>query len=92
MQIVILSHNFNYLYIQISNLIEKNIDWVKVYKISKNKIIEYPIEYFNLDDISLFKKCINVSKSRGELYELSRFTLRIFRIIKEFKLLFDKIF
>lgn len=89
MKFLLLTHDFNYLYAQISNLIEKNYENIKIYKISNEKIKEYPKSYFNLDDISLFKVCLLNLKSRGELFELAKFSIRIFRIIQKFIELFD---
>jgi len=86
--LIILTHNFNYLYIQISNIITnkelKNI--TKVLKLNQSGFETIDIELFKLDDIALFKKCLNEMRFKEELILLSRLYNKIFREFLDLKL------
>lgn len=86
--LIILTHNFNYLYVQISNVISKeNLrDNSIVYKISSSGIQVLDFHYFELDDIALFKECLEKMKYQFQLNDLSIIYLKLFRVFLDLSL------
>lgn len=86
--LIILTHNFNYLYVQISNVIsaENLRDNSIVYKISSSGIQVLDFHYFELDDIALFKECLEKMKYQFQLNDLSIIYLKLFRIFLDLSL------
>ncbi|MGN1324334.1 MAG: AAA family ATPase [Bacilli bacterium] len=86
--LLILTHNFSYLYIQISNIItnEELLCDTKIVKIYPNKIREMNIDLFKLDDIALFKKAIENLRYNSQLINLSSLYNKIFREFLDLKL------
>lgn len=79
--LIILTHNFRYLYTQVSNIIN-NESLTKqsiIYKLfpENKKVLDF--ELFKLDDISLFKKAYIQMKTKNELTALTRLCYKIFR-------------
>ena len=86
--LIILTHNFNYLYIQTSNIIispdlQSN---TKILKLNSKGFKELDFELFKLDDIALFKKCLDNIKYEDELLDLSSLYNKIFREFLDLKL------
>ena len=86
--LIILTHNFNYLYVQISNVIsaENLRDNSIVYKISSSGIQLLDFHYFELDDIALFKECLEKMKYQFQLNDLSIIYLKLFRVFLDLSL------
>ena len=86
--LIILTHNFNYLYVQISNVIsaENLRDNSIVYKISSSGIQVLDFFYFELDDIALFKECLEKMKYQFQLNDLSIIYLKLFRVFLDLSL------
>lgn len=86
--LIILTHNFNYLYVQISNIIS-NENLRKnsiIYKLSSSNIQVLDFHYFELDDIALFKECLKKMKYKFQLNDMSSIYLKIFRIFLDLSL------
>lgn len=86
--LIILTHNFNYLYIQTSNIIinsELQTN-TKILKLNSDGFKELDFELFKLDDIALFKKCLDNIKYEDELLDLSSLYNKIFREFLDLKL------
>lgn len=86
--LIITTHNFNYLYIQLSNIIT-NEDLranSKVLKLYPDKIKEFDIELFRLDDLALFKKAISNIECNQQLLNISCLYNKIFREFLDLKL------
>ena len=86
--LIILTHNFNYLYIQTSNIIiSPNLqDNTKILKLNSDGFKELDFELFKLDDIALFKKCLDNIKYEDELIDLSSLYNKVFREFLDLKL------
>ena len=86
--LIILTHNFNYLYIQTSNIIiSPNLqDNTKILKLNSDGYKELNFELFKLDDIALFKKCLDNIKYEDELIDLSSLYNKVFREFLDLKL------
>lgn len=86
--LIILTHNFNYLYVQISNIISNKElrDNSIIYKLSSSKLQILDFHYFELDDIALFKECLKNMKYEFHLNDLSAIYLKIFRIFLDLSL------
>ena len=86
--LIILTHNFNYLYVQISNIIsnEKFKENSIIYKLSEKNIQTLDFHYFELDDIALFKECLSQLKYKFQLIDLSSIYLKIFRVFLDLSL------
>lgn len=86
--LIILTHNFNYLYVQISNIIsnEKFKENSIIYKLSEKSIQTLDFHYFELDDIALFKECLSQLKYKFQLIDLSSIYLKIFRVFLDLSL------
>lgn len=85
---IILTHNFNYLYIQTSNIIiNSNLqDNTKILKLNSDGFKKLDFELFKLDDIALFKKCLDNIKYEDELIDLSSLYNKVFREFLDLKL------
>lgn len=86
--LIILTHNFNYLYIQTSNIII-NSDLqnnTKILKLNSDGFKELDFELFKLDDIALFKKCLDNIQYEDELLDLSSLYNKVFREFLDLKL------
>lgn len=86
--LIILTHNFNYLYIPTSNIIinsELQTN-TKILKLNSDGFKELDFELFKLDDIALFKKCLDNIKYEDELLDLSSLYNKIFREFLDLKL------
>lgn len=86
--LIILTHNFNYLYIQTSNIIiNSNLqDNTKILKLNSDGFKKLDFELFKLDDIALFKKCLDNIKYEDELIDLSSLYNKVFREFLDLKL------
>ena len=86
--LIILTHNFNYLYVQISNIIsnEKFKENSIVYKLTTDSIQNLDFHYFELDDIALFKECLSKMTYQFQLIDMSSIYLKIFRIFLDLTL------
>lgn len=86
--LIILTHNFNYLYVQISNVIsnEKLKSNSIVYKLNPLNIQTLDFHYFELDDIALFKECLQKIKYQFQLNDLSIIYLKLFRVFLDLSL------
>lgn len=86
--LIILTHNFNYLYVQISNVIsnEKLKNNSIIYKLSSSNIQTLDFHYFELDDIALFKECLQKIKYQFQLNDLSIIYLKLFRVFLDLSL------
>lgn len=86
--LIILTHNFNYLYIQTSNIIiDKDLqENTKILKLNSSGFKELNFELFKLDDIALFKKCVDKIKYEDELLDLSSLYNKIFREFLDLKM------
>lgn len=86
--LIILTHNFNYLYIQTSNIIiNPNLqDNTKILKLNSDGFKKLDFELFKLDDIALFKKCLDNIKYEDELIDLSSLYNKVFREFLDLKL------
>ena len=85
---IIATHNFSYLYIQLSNIItnEDFIHQSKVLKLYPDKIRELDIKLFKYDDLALFKKALSCIKYSQQLLNLSCLYIKIFRELLDLKL------
>lgn len=80
-QLIILTHNIHYLYIQSSNLFDKKIEQVKLYELYPDEIKEVDLNVLKLDDVSLFIQAINDMKDIADIstvYFLANKTARYF--------------
>lgn len=80
-QIIILTHNIHYLYIQASNLFNKPNVKIKLYELYPKEIKEVSLNILKLDDISLFVQSINKMEDIKDLslvYFLANKTARYF--------------
>ncbi len=87
-KLIILTHNFNYLYIQISNIIT-NLDLqncTQILKLNSSGYKELEFELFKYDDIALFKKCILNIQFEDQLIDLSSLYNKIFREFLDLRL------
>lgn len=86
--LIILTHNFNYLYIQISNIItdENFKGMTKILKLNHNGLENIDVDLFKLDDIALFKKALNELKYKEDFILLSKLFVKIFREFLDLKL------
>ena len=87
-KLIILTHNFNYLYIQISNIITNSDlqDYTKILKLNSDNFINLDFNLFKYDDIALFKNCINNIEFEDQLIDLSSLYNKIFREFLDLKL------
>lgn len=86
--LIIATHNFSYLYVQISNIItnEKLQADTKIVKLYSDKIKNMNIELFKLDDLALFKKAVTCVSHDDQLINLSSLYNKIFREFLDLKL------
>lgn len=86
--LVILTHNFSYLYVQISNIIPKESYKINsiVYKLTAKELQKLDFHYFELDDIALFKECLEKAKYQFHLIDMSSIYLKMFRVFLDLKL------
>lgn len=86
--LIILTHNFNYLYVQVSNIISNQQfkENAIIYKLTPSKLQVLDFHYFELDDIALFKECLQTLKYKFQLNDLSAIYLKIFRIFLDLSL------
>lgn len=86
--LIILTHNFNYFYVQISNLIynKKLQQRAKIYKLYSNAIRLLDFHLFELDDFAFFKECLQKMKYRTQLCKLSKLYEKIFRLLLDVSL------
>lgn len=87
-KLIVLTHNFNYLYIQISNIIT-NLDLqncTQILKLNSSGYKELEFELFKYDDIALFKKCILNIQFEDQLIDLSSLYNKIFREFLDLRL------
>lgn len=86
--LIILTHNFGYLYVQISNIIsnKKFIENSVIYRLTAHSIHKLDFHYFKLDDIALFKECLSKMQCQHQLIEMSLIYFKIFRIFLDLTL------
>ena len=86
--LIILTHNFSYLYVQISNIIPKESYRTNsiVYKLSAKSLKKLDFHYFELDDIALFKECLEKAKYQFHLIDMSSIYVKMFRVFLDLKL------
>lgn len=81
LRIVILTHNIYYLYVQLSNIFER--DDLKLttafYRMSSTEVTEYDINVLRIDDFTLFKNCTKDIQTEDDLLIVSGIIPKIFR-------------
>lgn len=78
--IILLTHNVTFLYVQLSNLFnDESVDFVKLYRLYGNKaeIVDYNL--LNYDDLTLYKRGLKTVSNSYEFSLLAMLNLRIFR-------------
>lgn len=88
--LILLTHDITYLYIQLSNIFEnqhmRNI--TQVFKLSGVKIEDIPLDFIKTDDITLFREALDNLTNLTELRILNAIVVKIFRIEIDLKLRF----
>lgn len=89
-KLILLTHDITYLYIQISNIFEKeemkNI--TEIYKLNSDSFKKIPIDWIKTDDVSLFRILLDNIQSVNEIYVLNGILNKMFRVILDIKLRF----
>ena len=90
-KLIILTHDINYLYIQLSNIFD-NPDMsliTEVYKFCDTKFKPVSLEILNVDDITLYKFGIKKAKYINDVKALATLNCKLFRILIDLKARFQ---
>ena len=90
-KLIILTHDINYLYIQLSNIFD-NPDMsliTEVYKFCDTKFKPVSLEILNVDDITLYKFGIKKAKFINDVKALATLNCKLFRILIDLKARFQ---
>lgn len=90
-KLIILTHDINYLYIQLSNIFD-NPDMsliTEVYKFCDTKFKPVSLEILNADDITLYKFGIKKAKYINDVKALATLNCKLFRILIDLKARFQ---
>ena len=86
-----MTHDINYLYIQLSNIFD-NPDMsliTEVYKFCDTKFKPVSLEILNVDDITLYKFGIKKAKYINDVKALATLNCKLFRILIDLKARFQ---
>lgn len=88
--LVLLTHNINYLYIQLSNIFENEHmrELTEVYRLGTGSLSKVELDIFRTDDITLFKTTLKEVSGILGIQLLSNMILKIFRIMIDLRLRF----
>lgn len=89
-KMIILTHDITYLYIQLSNIFDKQElrSITDLFKLNGKKIEPIPLDYIKTDDITFFRDAIDHLTNLTELRILNAILLKIFRLEIDLKLRF----
>lgn len=88
--LVLLTHNINYLYIQLSNIFENEHmrELTEVYRLGTGNLSKVELDIFRTDDITLFKTALKEVSGANGIQLLSNMILKTFRIMIDLRLRF----
>lgn len=90
-KLIILTHDINYLYVQLSNIFD-NPDMssiTEIYKLCDTKFKPVSLEILNVDDITLYKLGIRNAKFIDDVKSLATLNYKTFRILIDLKARFQ---
>ena len=88
--LILMTHNINFLYIQLSNDFESEDMRKKteVFRLGTKSMSKVDLDIFRTDDITLFKTALTDLRGEQDVYLLSNLILKVFRIMIDLRLRF----